>query len=75
MDTKHLTTFVKLAQTLNYQKAARSLQYSPSTLFKHVQLLEEEMGVSLLTKEGRQLALIPEGERFFGARQENSGTV
>ena len=39
MDTKHLTTFVKLAQTLNYQKAARSLQYSPSTLFKHVQLL------------------------------------
>lgn len=65
MDTKHLTTFVKLAQTLNYQKAARSLQYSPSTLFKHVQLLEEEMGVSLLTKEGRQLALTPEGERFL----------
>ena len=67
MDTKHLTTFVKLAQTLNYQKAARSLQYSPSTLFKHVQLLEEEMGVSLLTKEGRRA--------LFGARQENSGTV
>ena len=65
MDTKHLTTFVKLAQTLNYQKAARSLQYSPSTLFKHVQLLEEEMGVSLLTKEGRQLTLTPEGERFL----------
>ena len=65
MDTKHLTTFVKLAQTLNYQKAARSLQYSPSTLFKHVQLLEEEMGVSLLAKEGRQLALTPEGERFL----------
>lgn len=65
MDTKHLTTFVKLAQTLNYQKAARSLQYSPSTLFKHVQLLEEEMGVSLLAKEGRQLTLTPEGERFL----------
>lgn len=65
MDTKHLETFVKLSQTLNYQKAARSLQYSPSTLCKHVQILEEEMGVPLLTKEGRQLALTPEGERFL----------
>lgn len=61
VDTKHLETFVKLSQTLNYQKAARSLQYSPSTLCKHVQILEEEMGVPLLTKEGRQLALTPEG--------------
>ena len=75
MDTKHLTTFVKLAQTLNYQKAARSLQYSPSTLFKHVQLLEEEMGVSLLAKEGLAAYPDPGGRALFGARQENSGTV
>ena len=64
MDMKQLTTFTTLAITLNYQKAADQLQYAPSTLFKHIQLLEQELGVDLFVKQGRQLHLTPEGETF-----------
>lgn len=64
MDMKQLTTFTTLAKTLNYQKAAEQLQYAPSTLFKHIQLLEQELGVSLFVKQGRQLCLTAEGQTF-----------
>lgn len=64
MDMKQLTTFVTLAHTLNYQKAADLLQYAPSTLFKHIQLLEQELGVTLFSKTGRQLILTAEGGAF-----------
>lgn len=64
MDIKQLITFMKLVRTLNYQKAAEQLQYAPSTLFKHIQLLEQELGVPLFCKTGRQLRLTPEGEAF-----------
>ena len=66
MDTKHLTTFLALAKTLNYQKAAEQLRYAPSTLFKHIQLLEHELGVPLFSRAGRQLKLTPQGEAFVG---------
>lgn len=64
MDMKQLTTFTTLAKTLNYQKAADQLQYAPSTLFKHIQLLEQELGVELFVKQGRQLCLTAEGRIF-----------
>lgn len=64
MDMKQLTTFMTLAKTLNYQKAADQLQYAPSTLFKHIQLLEQELGVALFFKQGRQLCLTAEGQTF-----------
>ena len=43
MDTRQLQTFITLSETLNYQRAADQLQYAPSSLFKHIQLLEEEI--------------------------------
>lgn len=61
---KQLITFRTLAKTLNYQKAAEQLQYAPSTLFKHIQLLEQELGVNLFFKQGRQLCLTAEGNTF-----------
>lgn len=64
MDMKQLTTFVTLVRTLNYQKAADELQYAPSTLFKHIQLLEQELGTELFCKAGRQLKLTAGGEAF-----------
>lgn len=64
MDMKQLKTFITLSHTLNYQKAAAQLQYAPSTLFKHIQLLEQELGVALFAKDGRQLRLTAEGEAF-----------
>lgn len=65
MDTKQLVTMITLSQTLNYQKAAELLQYAPSTLFKHIQMLEQEIGAPLFCKIGRQLRLTPQGEAFL----------
>lgn len=65
MDMKQLTTFVTLSRTLNYQKAAEQLQYAPSTLFKHIQLLEQEVGAPLVRKEGRGLVLTEAGAQFY----------
>ena len=65
MDTKQLLTMITLSQTLNYQKAAEQLQYAPSTLFKHIQMLEQEVGAPLFRKTGRQMALTPQGEAFL----------
>ena len=65
MDSRQLSTFVTLAETLNYQRAAERLQYSPSSLFRHIQLLEEELGMSLFQKNGRQLKLTDEGKRLL----------
>lgn len=65
MDIKQLQTFITLSQTLNYQKAAEKMQYAPSTLFKHIRLLEQEVGAPLVCKVGRQLQLTAQGEAFL----------
>lgn len=52
MDTKQLLTMITLSQTLNYQKAAEQLQYAPSTLFKHIQMLEQEVGAPAFPQNG-----------------------
>ena len=65
MDIKQLLTIITLSQTLNYQKAAEQLQYAPSTLFKHIQMLEQEVGAPLFCKMGRQLQLTQQGKAFL----------
>lgn len=64
MDTKELKTFLALCETLNYQKSAEKLCYAPSTLNKHIQVLEHELGTRLFTKIGRQIELTAEGAGF-----------
>ena len=65
MDIKQLLTMITLSQTFNYQKAAEQLQYAPSTLFKHIQMLEQEVGAPLFGTTGRQLRLTPQGKAFL----------
>lgn len=66
MNTAKLYEFRVLADTLNYSKAAKILFISQSILSRHIQDLEEELGVTLfvrsthgvqLTEVGRMLAL------------------
>ena len=65
MDLKSLQTFLTLSSTLNYQRASEILQYAPSSLAKHIKLLEEEIGTQLFKKEGRQLQLTADGKSFI----------
>lgn len=64
MDTKELKTFLTLCDMPNYQKAAAKLSYAPSTLNKHIQLLERELGSRLFVRAGRQLEITAEGLLF-----------
>lgn len=64
MDTKEVLTFLTLSQTLSYQRTAEKLQYARSTIFSHIQTLEQELGASLFIKNGRQLELTEQGRMF-----------
>ena len=65
MNFRILQYFLTVAREGNITKAAELLHITQPTLSRQLIQLEEEMGVSLLAKEGRQLALTPEGERFL----------
>ncbi len=65
MDMKELKTFLTLSHTMSYQKAAELLNFAPSTLNRHIQLLEEEMGIKLFEKRGRWLEMTDDGQAFI----------
>lgn len=75
MDIKQLLTMITLSQTFNYQKAAEQLQYAPSTLFKHIQMLEQEVGAPLFGKTGRQLRADSAGQGVPRSREANGGGI
>jgi DNA-binding transcriptional LysR family regulator len=57
--------FVRAVAAGSFSAAARELGLSPSALSKLVTRLEERLGVQLLNRTTRRLALTPEGEAFF----------
>lgn len=65
MDTKHLMTFIALAQEKNYVRASLRLNYAPATLADHMRSLENELGIRLMCKAGKQSELTREGELFL----------
>lgn len=61
MDLHQLRCFVATAEELHFGRAARRLDMLPSALGRQVRLLEEDLGVALLTRTTRNVALTPEG--------------
>lgn len=57
--------FLLLAQTLSYSEAAERLFIAQSTLTRHVQALERELGGELLVRTPRRIALSAFGEQFL----------
>lgn len=66
MDTERLREFVEFSRTLNFTAAARELHMSQPALSKHVQELENEMGVTLVRRggTGEGNTLTPTGALF-----------
>ncbi|SHG93891.1 DNA-binding transcriptional regulator, LysR family [Kaistia soli DSM 19436] len=56
-----LIAFARVASTGSFTAAARSLSISPSAVSKSIQRLEQNLGVALITRTTRSLALTPEG--------------
>lgn len=67
MDLDKIREFHALAQTLNFTQAAHSLNISVSTLSKHIQALENELGVTVVVRNlnGGPGALTEAGKVFL----------
>ncbi len=65
MDTQKLKQFVKLAKTLNFNRAAQASHVSPSTLSRTIQQLEEDFGVQLFLRDNRSVVLTDQGKQVL----------
>jgi DNA-binding transcriptional LysR family regulator len=64
MELRQLNTFQTVATTLNFSRAAEALNYVPSNVTMQIKALEEELGVRLFERLGKQLVLTTAGKRF-----------
>jgi DNA-binding transcriptional LysR family regulator len=64
-----MTAFVRAVELGGFSAAARELALTPSAVSKLVSRLEERLGVRLLNRTTRALALTAEGEAYFARSQ------
>lgn len=64
MTLTQLYYFLKMAEVLNFHKAADELMISQPSLSAAIQHLETELGVKLLVRKGKGMALTRRGEYF-----------
>lgn len=63
---KQLEAFAAVVETQSFSAAAEKLYLTQSTVSSHVRLLEEALGVGLLSRESkRTVKLTPEGARIY----------
>lgn len=65
MTLNQLRYFCELAQTEHYGAVAKRLYISQPSLSRAIALLQEELGVELFEKQGRNVALTQAGRDFF----------
>ena len=67
---KALRGFESTARLHSYRKAAVELNLTHPAISHQVQSLENNLGVKLFIRKGRQSVLTPEGERFYPVARE-----
>ncbi|MET3941430.1 DNA-binding transcriptional LysR family regulator [Paenibacillus sp. PvP094] len=65
MELRQLNMFRTVASTLNFSRAAEAMGYVPSNVTMQIKALEDELGVRLFDRLGKQLVLTGAGERFL----------
>lgn len=61
MELRQLKTFLKVAKLLSFNRAAEILNYAQSTVSVQIRSLEEEFGVRLFDRLGKQVVLTEAG--------------
>lgn len=64
MDTEHLRTFLEVASTRHFGKAAENLFVTQSAVSSRIRLLEETLGATLFVRKRNNIELTPEGIRL-----------
>lgn len=67
MELRQLRYFAKIAELKSFSEAAKLLNISQSTLSQQMQQLEKEMGVKLLSRNSRHVALTDVGAEMMPA--------
>ena len=65
MELEQLRAFLEVARTKSFTAAGRSMFVSHSTVSRAVSSLEAELGVSLIDRGNRVLALTEAGKRLY----------
>jgi DNA-binding transcriptional LysR family regulator len=65
-DPRLLRTFLTVAAGLSFRQAAKDLHYAPSSVSSQIRSLEEELGVALFDRTGRNVMLTEQGRRLLG---------
>ena len=65
MEIRNLRTFLKIAELQNFTKAAEALGYSQSAVTIQIQQLENELGVKLFDRLGKNIKLTQYGHDFI----------
>lgn len=65
MELRQLKYFVEVARLGSFSMASKVLFITQSTISQQIQKLEEELGVDLLTRDTRHVALSDYGEQFY----------
>lgn len=70
MELRNINTFLKVAGTQNFSKAAEQLGYSQSAVTVQIQQLEKELQTQLFERIGKRVYLTEKGQEFVGYANE-----
>lgn len=70
MDLRILKYFLLVAKEENITKASKELHITQPSLSRHIQALEDELGIKLFTRSKYKVTLTSEGTLFYRRAQE-----
>ena len=70
MEFRNINTFLKVAGTQNFSRAAQQLGYSQSAVTIQIRQLEEELQVQLFERIGKRVYLTEKGQEFVAYANE-----
>lgn len=70
MEIQQIKCLLAVADTLHFGRAAQGLNMLPASLGRHIKMLEENLGVRLLLRTTRRVALTDAGQEFVVAAKD-----